>query len=264
MKLTDALSNINLALNYPALAYTDIKLYFDMAIAELNTTLHTSIPMVSEMITIFRRKLSKTTENSLVLTEDPRNNNFEIIVDPLYFKDGTPKYFYNSESKVFYAWNPYTKSYAPHESLVGIYVRQGTPEKYVSVVYNTAVYWAIQDTDTVDDCDLEDFLPNDWVLLWLIPYVCFKYSVRDGGSAQTFAEEMQQGFQQLQETYDVPSRVSLATYADKLAYRELVEDNIPNLNIKVPTKAIYESMKHPRESQAIYGNMFDRGGFMYD
>ena len=44
MKLTDALSNINLALNYPALTYDDIKLYFDMAIAELNTTLHTSIP----------------------------------------------------------------------------------------------------------------------------------------------------------------------------------------------------------------------------
>ena len=260
MKLTDTLSNINLALNYPALTYEDIKLYFDMAISELNTTLHTSIPTVSTMIKEFRQKMSKIKDNQIVLDVDPYQNDFSIDVNPDTPADGNPKCYYNSKEKCYYAWNKFTKEYSTYPSLVGIYIRDGVPEKYISAIYGTDVYW-IKQEDNPDDCDFIDYLPDDWILLWLIPYVCFKYTVRDGGTAQTFAEEMQQGFQQLQETYDVPSKVLLATYADKPAYTELVAKHLPNLNVKVYTRAIYDSMKHGRSVNAVYGNMFDRGGF---
>lgn len=228
MTLSETLSNINLALNYPALTYEDIKLYFDMAIAELNTTLHTSLPTVSTMITEFRQYSSKPCEK--VLNTDPETNNYGVS-DSSDITTGT----------------------------VGIYIRDGIPEKYICVQYGTSKYWVKY--ETIDSCDISEYLPDDWVLLWLIPYVCFKYTVRDGGTAQTFAEELQQGFQQLQETYDVPAKVTLATYADKLAYHNLVEKKLPNLDIMVGTRAIYENMKHDRSLNAIYSNMFDRGGF---
>ena len=70
MRLTESINNINMALNYPALAYEDISIYFDMAIAELNTTLHTCIPTVSEMVKEFRRLASKPLPNQVVLDVD--------------------------------------------------------------------------------------------------------------------------------------------------------------------------------------------------
>ena len=75
---------------------------------------------------------------------------------------------------------------------------------------------------------------------------------------------MQQGFQQLQDTYDVPAKVQLSIYADRPAYTSLVEKHLPNLNVIVGTRAIYEDMKHGRSLNSIYGNMFDRGGFGND
>lgn len=263
MKLTDALSNINLALNYPALTYDDIKLYFDMAIAELNTTLHTSIPTVSEMVDSFRQNVSKPKTNQIVLDVDPQQNDFAIDIDPALPVDGNPKCYYSSTDKCYYAWNNFTKVYNSYTSLIGIYIREGEPEQYLSVIYGTDVYWVKFETDP-ENCDLIDYLPDEWVLLWLIPYVCFKYTVRDGGTAQTFAEEMQQGFQQLQDTYDVPAKVQLSIYADRPAYTSLVEKHLPNLNVIVGTRAIYEDMKHGRSLNSIYGNMFDRGGFGND
>ena len=263
MKLTDVISHINTALNYPAITYNDVDVYFDMAIAELNTTLHIDMQPISAMIEAFRRRMSKTKANQVVLDMDPRQSDFGIPVDPASPYLGNPKCYYSSEGKCYYAWNNFTKAYDSYECLFGVYINEGVPEYYVSTIYGTDVYW-VKYEDSPDDLELSEYLPDDWVLLWLIPYVCFKYTVRDGGTAQTFAEEMQQGFQQLQDTYDVPSKVVLATYADKPAYTELVEKHLPNLNVEVRTRAIYDGMKHGRSLNAIYGNMFDRGGFCDD
>ena len=260
MRLTDTIQKINMALNYPALVYEDISVYFDMAIAELNTTLHINMPTVSDMVKDFRQLMSKTLSNQVVLTVDPQQNDFAIDIDPIAPAGGNPKCYYDSNAKVFNIWDNFKKEYVEYSTIIGIYIREGNPEKYISAIYGTDVYWVAMN-ETEDDCDLSDYLTDDWVLLWLIPYVCFKYSVRDGGSAQTFAEELTQGFQQLQESYDVPDKVVLATYADRPAYTKLAEKYIDNLGMEVRTRAIYQGMKHARDINAIYGNMYDRGGF---
>ena len=271
MTLNNTIEYINLALNYPSITYAEVSLYFDMAIAELNTTLHTSIPKVSEMIDNFKQKMSKTQNSRVHLTEDPEFTDYTI---PVYDSavegmidafSNNKKYFYSTNTKKFYIQTGSgITTYTEHDELFGFYLKDNVltnPIYYKAAVYGEEAFWVKEFTDIQLECDLKEYLPDDWVLLWLIPYVCFKYTVRDGGTASTFAEELTQGFQQLQETYGIPSKVNLATYADKEAYTSLVEANLPNLNVAVPTKAIYESMKHSRITNAVYGSMYDRGGF---
>lgn len=262
MKLDTVLNYINLALNYPALTYEDISLYFDMGIAELNTTLHTSIPTVSDMIKTFRQTLS-TNAHSIFLKQDPEKGNYYIQHD---YDTNSLGYYYSDDEKVFKVKNSATGEWESYPKLLGTYIRHGEKEEYYSVINDGDVYWLKRQTLAADNnnCEISEYLPDEWILLWLIPYICFKYTIRDGGTAQTFAEELQQGFQQLQETYDVPYRVKLATYADRLAYKDDVKAFLPNLNVMVKTKAIYSEMKHDRNVQAVYGNMFDRGGFLND
>ena len=267
MKLNNVLQYINLALNYPSLTYQDISLYFDMAISELNTTLHTSIPSVSEMIKAFERKMSKDSKSSIRIASDPETSDYTITayatVDNMNAASIKPKFCYVFETGKFYVQNLVNRNaYEPRDTLVGVYFKDATtPVFYEANIMADEVFWVKTLENPILDCDLSSYLPEDWVLLWLIPYVCFKYTVRDGGTATVFADELSQGFQQLQESYDVPSRVVLATYADKEAYTELVEKYIPNLNITVRTRAIYDTMKHSRALNADYGSMYDRGGF---
>lgn len=256
MKLQQSLNYINQALNYPALNYEDISLFFDAAIAELNTTLHTNIPTISKMIDEFKQYMSKNITKVLITGVDP-SVNYEIPSSTVQ----TSNYYYNPSDKKFYVLNVATGAYTAHDNLYGTYLRNGVPETYEAIVYGQQASWQITDVLNVQDCELSYYLPEEWVLLWLIPYVCFKYTVRDGGTASTFAEELTQGFQQLQETYDVPEKVVLATVADKKAYMDLVKENLPNLNVVVKTRAIYENMKHNRALNAVYGSMYDRGGF---
>lgn len=264
MKLSETIQYINKALNYPALTYVDIDIFFDMAIAELNTTLHTSIPTIKFLVEDFKHKVLKAEENKIILSSNPENNDFEI---PVYDTEQTPSdtlpYYCNSSTKKFYILNKYSNSYTEHTLIKGVWVEDATHVHiYQSVYYGgTTAIWMETAIDPTYECDISDIMPDDWVLLWLIPYVCYKYTARDGGTAQTFAEELTQGYQQLQETYDIPSKVILATYADKPIYKELVEKSLPNLNIFVPTKGIFENMKHSRNTNAIYGSMYDRGGF---
>lgn len=263
MKLSDVIEYINIALNYPALAYNDISLYFDMAIAELNTTLHTAIPLVSKMVERYRDKItdfSNTNDDVITLTSDPALNNYEIPVSDTTTPETPYDYFYCSADSKYYV--KVSSEYVPHDKLTGIRFLSTGPEVYEAIYYgsNTAG-WVKNDILNITDCEISDYLPNDWVLLWLIPYVCYKYTVRDGGTAQTFAEELTQGHQQLQDTYDVPDKVLLATYADKAAYTEIVEKLLPNLDVYVQTQAIYPSMKHERNINAIFGSFYDRGGF---
>lgn len=248
MKLSDCLNYINQALNYPSLTFNDISLYFNSAIAELNTTLHTEIPTVSDMITEFRQKSSKVP--TIVITIDPQAS--PVIPTSTTYLSGV---YYNPTNKLFYYQNTSSKV------LNGVYFREGHKEVYKAIAFGNNAAWQITDSDNVLDCDLGWYFPDEWVLLWLIPYVCFKYTVRDGGTASSFAEELTQGFQQLQETYNVPESVILSTVADKEAYSYLVEKALPNLDIRVRTLAIYTSMKHDRALNAVFGSMYDRGGF---
>ena len=261
MKLSEVLNYINSALNYPAITYIDVDLFFDMAISELNTTLHTSLPLVKNMVSKFRQKVSKYEPNKVILTEDPYNTNFIIPTDPEISLDSPIAFYYSSETKKFYIYDKVLKTYAEYPVITGVY-NSGTEIKlYSSINYGNVASWAEVPVADKFEAELGDYLPDDWIMLWLIPYVCYKYTVRDGGTAQTFAEELSQGFQQLQETYNIPSTVNLATYAGYEAYSDLVVKHLPNLNVQVPTKAIYESMKHSRNTNAIFGSFYDRGGF---
>ena len=270
MKLSTVLNHINLALNYPALAYQDISLFFDQAIIELNTTLHTSIPKVSDMIEAFERKMSKEKDHRVRLTEAPENSDYVI---PSYATVAEanlstsvvtvkPRYYYVFETQKFYVLNKINNTYETRDTLEGFYLKDAQiPVLYNSMIVDSDVFWVKTLEDPILDCELATYLPDSWVILWLIPYVCYKYTCRDGGTSATFAEELQQGFQQLQETYNVPSTVLLSAVADKEAYTDIVKNALPNLNIYVPTKAIYENMKHSRALNAVYGSVYDRGGF---
>ena len=111
------------------------------------------------------------------------------------------------------------------------------------------------------ELNLLDYLPFDWITLYLIPYVCFKHSVRDGSSGSHFLEDMQQGYQQLQKSYDIPCSVTLTQQAGKVAYTADVEENLPNLNISIPTRAIYDDMKIDRVVASQFTGLYDNGGW---
>lgn len=267
MKLSKTIDYINTALNYPALTYRDLDLFFDMAIAELNSSLHIQMPTVSDMVDEFRRKMSKPEPNKVFLTVDPITDaSIPTIGEGETHTGFTDAVYYDVNDKMYYILNKYTspKSYTAYKTVKGVYrdTTTGDYHVYTGVYYASSdAMWVEVPTDPTYECNLEEYLPDDWVLLWLIPYVCFKYTVRDGGTAQTFAEELSEGHQQLQDTYNVPSFIVLATYAGRPAYEKLVEDNLPNLNIVVPTRAIYTDMVHSRTVGEIHNNFFDRGGF---
>ena len=256
MKLSEIINYINTALDYPALTYKDVDLFLDAAIAELNTTLHTSIPLVKDMVKEFKQLWLDYAPNKIRLTVDPANSDFNIPT----ISGGA--YFYSIPDKQFWVKNFSTGEYVgPFHKLQAIYIDAEKLHIYNTMVFGDSAAWVEVPTDPTFEADLEEYLPDEWIILWLIPYVCYKYSVRDGGTAQSYAEELTQGFQQLQESYDVPSTVLLTKYADRPAYKSLVEKHLPNLNILVPTRAIYGEMKHSREVQAIFGGFYDRGGF---
>ena len=267
MKLSKAIQHINSAVNYPSLSYIDIDLFFDMAIAELNTTLHTSIPSVSYMIEEFRQELSKTEVNKYVTETNP-GENYEIPSVPgdTYANqeealDAHVECYYSPEENLFYVLNKYDNTYSSHKVAKCIYLDGKVVRLFQAFHIGRNAFWNEVPMDPENDCDLDNYLPDDWVLLWLILYVCYKYTVRDGGTSQSFAEELSQGFQQLQETYNVPDKVLLTAYADKKAYKKLVEEHLPNINIYVPTRAICEDMKHSRNTNAVFESFYDRGGF---
>lgn len=256
--LSETISRINMMLNYPAITYEDVDAFFDMAIAELNTTLHTEIKSVTNMIKEFRHYASKQIANRVLLTSEPD----ESTTVPEY--DSEPSgvnYYYNTSRKQYGVL--IGNEYQYTDTLHGVYNDYGVPQFYKAIRYGVgATIWIIDNTDNPMELNLLEYLSEDWIVMYLIPYVCFKYTCRDGGTASTFAEEFTQGFQQLQDAYDIPEFVTLATYSDRLAYRSDVEEKLPVLNIKVPTKAIYKEMKHKRQVNAVFGNMYDRGGWL--
>ena len=266
MQLSQVLNYVNQALNYPSITYDDVSLFFDSAVTELNSTLHIKLPLVSTMLNEFSQYVSKETPNRVLLSKYPEDTDvipsYDSVADALQRKS---KFAYFPKLNNFGILNYTATDYDLYPQLYAVYANAGEPVYFKAVKFSQDdAFWVVDHESALANFNFNTYLPDDWVILWLIPYVCFKYTVRDGGTAASFAEDITQGFQQLQNAYDIPSTVTLSTVAGMPAYYLLVKDNIHNLNITVPTRAIYETMQHKRALNAKFGSMYDRGGFMYD
>ena len=115
--------------------------------------------------------------------------------------------------------------------------------------------------DDILNFDLASYIAKDWIMLFLIPYVCYKYSVRDGDTGLLFSEEFSQGFQQLQNSFSVPSTVILNEVVGEPAYSQVVLENLETLNKIVTTRAILEKYKTKRYLNAVYDDFYNHGGW---
>lgn len=263
MKLSQVIEFINQALNYPAISYADVSLFFDAAISELNTTLHTKIPTVTKMREEYKKHVIDQMTNEVIISASAAEDGIPTFANEsaALATNPRPDFYYNLATGKFGIYSGDESAYVYHNMIYGLVYLSGDIKIYESYKSGGTVIWIPSYLDA-KDLEFETYLTDDWVILWLIPYVCFKYTARDGGTAQLFGEEITQGFQQLQETYDIPSTVVLASVADKLAYYELVQEyKDTTLLVKVRTRAIYENFKHERSPNAQYGSVYDRGGF---
>jgi hypothetical protein len=258
MKLNVIIDYINQALNFPNISYKDVSVYFDSAISELNTSLHIDMPLVSTMIADYRHFLAKTIKNKIHIPVSDIETPIPVY-DTEPSGNNIPIYYYNSAQRVYGVLKYGTYIY--FYKLYAVSNPNGVITYYNT--YNPGDNEPIWLESELNEFQFEmsNYMPDDWVLLWLVPYVCFKYTVRDGGTASVFADELNQGFQQLQDTYNVPEKTNLIGVAGKYAYTDIVKRCLPMLNVKVPTKAIYPYMKHDRAVSAIYGSEYDTGGF---
>ena len=263
-KLSQFITAVNTALNYPAITYDDVALYVDMCIGEINTTLHTSLRGIRDCRERLKERILSESA-PIVLSAEPVGDAASLPVNDGSAHAGVWQYWAvrDGNYRKFAHVNAEGVVTDVRERLFGTYVSDGVPKIYEAHAYSDALCLWIA-SDGYADLDLSDYLPEDWISLFLIPYVCFKYTVRDGGAASTFAEEMEQGFQQLQESYDVPQDVALAKVAGMPAYRDDVKERLDSgegLGGRCPTRAIDESMKHPRAIGAQFGSMYDAGGW---
>ena len=257
--LDNCLSRLNQVLNYPMLEYTDVEHYFDQAISELNTSLRIGIKPLSVIISE-QPEAFKGMSNVVVFTAPLTNASIPNS------KDDQPTVYYDTTCNKFgilknNKYEHYNKVYGVYS---GIDVNSGAKIDYVyqSVWYNDdAIMWTNYEEDKLKSINLIDYFPMDVLNLFIIPYVCFKFTVRNGGDASIFVDEYVQGFQQIQTSYDIPNFVLLSQQAGLPAYTEDVKENLSNLNIKIPTRAIYDSMKVGDSFMPTYGGMYDNGGW---
>lgn len=268
--LAECVARINQSLNYPSVNYEDIYHYFDQAIAELNTLQHISLPSIKELVDANR--INPDTAHNLVLRNPDYESSGTVISST---KDNIDAYFnvrtnlgyrYCTDDRKFYVRNIRNTDVKTYEFLYGYSSgTEYTPESYyiTLVIGNTALWKTF--VQRSDDIDLTTILPSDWITLFLIPYVCFKYAVRNGDTGNPFNTEFTQGYQQLSNCYSVPSKVILRTVAHLPVYREDTEKHLSNLNIQIPTKAITEDMKIGSHVSALYGNeIFETRGWGLD
>ena len=253
-------SYVNIALNYPAVSFDDIRLFLDQAISEINTELHTSILSIHEMEDKAKEN-SEDLPNFIVLTEaEITQGTIPVLSSP---PSGAvkPRFYYDSTASKYGLLKD--GEYTYYDMLYGVYLLNGVPTYYRSgsVLSSSIKAWYKDDLENPSLVDLENYFTMDWIKLFLVPYVCFKYSVRDGDTGRLFNEEFSQGFQQLRHSYNVTFTVNLARVADKFAYKDDVEKYLPNLNREVPTKAITNEMKNPQGVNATYRDFYDVGGF---
>ena len=261
--ITDCISRINQALNYPALAYEDVSHFFDQAIAELNTSLRIGLPLVSEMRAEHTFKISddpncifipsETVVSSIdavsVLPEAPANGALPVV----FYVDST-----NALNSTFYIY----REGSWHTADVVYGIKPDRTSFQAIRIGNTAAAWIEVPYNYLKDFSLTEYLPTDWIVLFLIPYVCFKFSVRNGDNGALFSDEFTQGFQQLQTSYNVPNVVELTTVAHLPAYNSIVKENLNDLRKKVTTRAITEDMRVRNGIQKVHGvSVYDHGGW---
>lgn len=255
--LSDCIESINQILNYPSVTYGDISIYFDQAISELNTELHIGLRPISvlynETADIYENitpliTLSKRPTGTAITSSSTASN--------IYCKDGT-LYYLDLETNTFKEAKKVYGLYSTFDEVTHAPIN----EIYQTIVLGTYAYWTALEKYSERDVELTEYIPYDWIVLFLIPYVCFKYAIRNGDSGAAYAEDLSQGFQQLKKSYNVPSKVVIARYADKKAYRKDVTDNLSNLNKVVPTRAIFEDMKVDSIIPAEYDDFYSKGGW---
>lgn len=245
--LADCVERLNQILNYPSLEYINVEHFFDQAISEINSELHLGLRPISEIYQKSKLDL-KDLKDVVMLSAEP------VLNIPVY--ESIPEnpadiYLYNG--LIHYNGDKTTnKLYA---------VARDSGKMYQTVILGGGAYWYTFETSPELRIDLTEYMPYDWIVLFLIPYICFRYAVRDGDSGAMYAEDFGNGFQQLRNSYDIPTTVLLSQQAGKLAYYQDTLDSLPNLNIQVPTRAIYENMKVSRAIAAQHGSVYDRGGW---
>ena len=257
--ITDCMSRINQALNYPALTYDDVSHFFDQAISELNTSLRVAIPTVSEMSDEHKFKISDI-DNSIYVPSKYITSIESVDKIPTKAPTGSPVVYYvgtNNIDNTFYIYR--NKAWKAVDEVYGI---TETAKAYVAIAVVDSAVWRPISFERTSEFSLTEYLPVDWIILFLIPYVCFKFSVRNGDNGALFSDEFTQGFQQLQTSYNVPNETVLSTVAHLPAYKAQVLENLHNLNVKVPTRAVLDSMRIRNAVRAVYGsNLFESGGW---
>lgn len=258
--LKNLTNDVNSALNYPAISFTDIKLYLNQAISELNTSLHISIKDVDALIRDCEAR-SKVVDNLIYLQSEPT----EQTTVPQYSEAPVSgRYYFDTTKKKFGAKNVYDTWIYTNDLYAMCYVDAE------QVYYKATPVIADNDTITIlwfkaDEnpyaLNLLEFFTMDWITLFIIPYICFKFSSKDNDTGAIFSEDFTQGYQQLLMAYNIPFTEYLPNVADKTAYYGDVVDNLNNLAIHCPCRRIAESMRIPRDIQATYGSMYDGGGW---
>lgn len=257
--LNDLTNDVNSALNYPAISFQDIKLYLNQAISELNSSLHTSIRNVNDIISENYVRTS-TLDNLIALSTPPTMSD----TVPMY--PDTPvgveiTYYYKTTTGKFMKYNSEEDEWKAYDSLYAYNITDGIRTVYKATYIDDHIYWIQEVYDNPLELDFSQYICNDWIVLFVIPYICFKFSARDNDTGAIFSEEFTQGYQQLLIAYNIPDKVLLDKVAGLIPYREDVEKSLPNLKIMCPTRAITESFKIPKDIQATFGSMFDRGGW---
>lgn len=261
--LSNCITRINQILNYPAISYDDVSHFFDQAISELNTTFKIGIPLVSEMVAENQLNIQDL-PNVVLIKESSLGGASDIIVTSDNNFTQTDRVYYNPIENKFYKYNVLNATWCAYGIMYGVFV----DNSFKRVIYQAipmpltgTAYWSPVDETRTNDFDLINYLPVDFIILFIIPYVCFKFSVRDGNSGELYNEEWTQGFQQLQTSYDVPHFVNLSKVAHLPAYTNFVKKHIDMLGDKISTRAIYDSMKIGNNIAAQYGGFYENGGW---
>ena len=257
--LNDLTLDINNALNYPAISFPDIKLYLDQAISELNSSLHISVRSIKDIIDENYTRTSKI-ENVVLFQTRPDGAELIPIFDEDPLDPEIETYYYNSTIGKFKIYK--TTGWQEFEEIYGAYIEAGNADYYkATFITDTSICWLRTEFNNPLELDFEQYYPKDWITLFIIPYVCFKFSARDNDTGAIFSEEFTQGYQQLLIAYNIPDKVCLDKVAGLIPYTTDVKEHLPNLKIMCPTRAITEDMKIPKDIQATFGSMFDQGGW---
>ena len=265
--LNDCIQRINQILNYPAVSYVDISHFFDHAMAELNTILRIGLPSVSELLADNTHDI--TLQNNTVLLEQRPTYSSAIplftttpTAPPSEEEPATFGYYAPNGTTFgakYFVWNGV--NWASHNVIYGVNFNNGTKTAYIATPVAGVAYWVETPAIRTQEFDLCEVMPLDWWILFVIPYVCFKFAVRNGNDGALYATEFSEGLQQLQTCYDVPNFVTLSTVAGDPVYTKIVQNNLDNLNTKVPTRAIKESMRIGTAVHPIYENVYGTGGW---